>query len=262
MNLTIGCTTRPFRDLDLPNACRRIASAGYTDVALFHDAGIDGESPREEVLKAREIVLDAGLNPSMLLAAPKPEKPDAAEIYKHLIDNAAALGSRWLLDLGTSDVSLTDAYVALMRNVTPHAAEAGIHISLKPHGGITLSTGNLVDIYNRVDHPAFGICYDPGNIIYYTKGAEMPEQNVDRVAPLVTTGIIKDCALENGRPDVMITPGEGLVNFQVVLQALVNAGFKGPLYTECVGGSVPDEIERNARRTREMVSGMMDGISA
>jgi sugar phosphate isomerase/epimerase len=59
--------------------------------------------------------------------------------------------------------------------------------------------------------------------------------------------------LNEGIPDVMVTPGEGLVDFPFVLSALVAGGFDGPLYVECVGGTDVDEIDRNVRRTLSFV---------
>jgi sugar phosphate isomerase/epimerase len=259
MKWTIGCTTRPYSSLSFADACAHIAAAGYTDVALFGNTGVTSESSREAVLAARQTAEDAGLTPSMVLAHARlePGVEGAAADYRRLIDNAAELGARWLLDLGTSDVERRGEYVAVMRQVAPHAQEAGIGISLKPHGGITLTTADLIAIHAEIDHPAFGICYDPGNLIYYTKGEERPEMHVAEVAPLVTTGIVKDCVLHDDRPDVMITPGEGLVDFPAVLSALALGGFGGPLYVECVGGEALDEIDANVRRTLSFVRGAL-----
>jgi sugar phosphate isomerase/epimerase len=240
MKLTMGCTTRPFQDLSLAEACQRIAAAGYTDVAIFR--GIDSDSSREDVLAMRQVAADAGLAPSMLLAR-------ASLAYKQLIDHAATLGADWLLDLGTGQEVYRDRYLSLMRQAAPYAQQAGIGISVKPHGGITRTSGDLITVHRAVNHPAFGICYDPGNIIYYTQGAEQPEDHIARVAPLVTTAIIKDCVVRAGKPDVMITPGEGWVDFHAVLSALVGAGFRGQLYLETVGGETTDEIERNVQAT-------------
>jgi sugar phosphate isomerase/epimerase len=255
MEWTIGCTTRPYSSLSFDEACQHIAAAGYNNVALFGNAGVTSESSRETVLVARRAAEEAGLAPSMLLARAQLERglDEAATDYRRLIDNAALLGAAWLLDLGTGHINLRQDYVALMRHVAPHAAQAGIGISLKPHGGITLTTADLLAIHHEVDHPAFGICYDPGNLIYYPKGAELPEMHVVEVAPLVTTCIIKDCALDDGQPDVMITPGEGLVDFPAVLSALVEGEFRGPLYLECVGGDTLGEIDDNVQRTLAFV---------
>jgi sugar phosphate isomerase/epimerase len=260
MEWTIGCTTRPFGDVPLADACRRIAAAGYTDVALF--SGVDDESSPEEVSAARQVALDAGLRPSLLLARARLEQglDGAATAYVQLIDNAVALGAQWLLDLGTAQEALYGRYLSLMRVVAPYAQEAGVQIAVKPHGGITTTTDDLIAVHRQVDHPSYGICYDPGNIVYYTRGAERPRTYIDRVAPLVTTCIIKDCTIRDGERDVMITPGEGWVDFEAVLGGLVRGGFRGPLYVECVGGQSVQEIDHNVQATRAFVREILDRL--
>ena len=58
-------------------------------------------------------------------------------------------------------------------------------------------------------------------------------------------------------PDVMVTPGEGLVDFDTVLGGLVNGGFEGPLYVECVGGQTVAEINRDTEATLKFVSDIL-----
>ena len=250
MSLALGCTTRPYSDISVADACSRIAAAGYTDVALFRGAEASADSTRDQILALRRVVLDAGLGPSMLLGHVDLKRgPEAAlSAYRSLIDNAALLGARWLLDLGTDQEALFDTYLEVVRQAAPYAQQAGIGITLKPHGGITLTSQGLISIHRRVNHPAFSICYDPGNIIYYSKGQELPTDHLAEVAPLVKTLIIKDCVVRNGTPDVMITPGEGMVDFDAVLSVLLAAGFEGPLYLECVGGESLEERDRNVRQ--------------
>jgi sugar phosphate isomerase/epimerase len=265
MELTIGCTTRPYAGLSFEETCARIAAAGYTDVALFSDVGVDGDSRREDALAARKVAEDAGLLPSMLLVRKNLGLglDEAVAGYKRLIDRAATLCATWLLDTGIGQEALYEDFFFLMERVAPYAHSAGVQITLKPHGGVTLTTQDLIAAYQRVDHPAFGICYDPGNILYYTVGAERPETNVAQVAPLVTTGIIKDCVVRDGRPDVAITPGEGWVDFHAVLSGLVGGGFRGPLYVECVGGmggAAIDEVDRNVRRTLGFVRDILSEL--
>ena len=262
MKLTMGCATRPYSDLPFAEACQHIAAAGYTDVAIYVSEGhvpVHSDSTEAEILVIREIAADAGLVPSMLLVWPPVSKVAIGE-YKRLIDNAALLGAAWLQDVGISREELFDDYFDLMQEAAPYAESTGVGIALKPHGGISLTAQDLITAYQRVNHPAFGICYDPANIIYYTEGERRPEPDVSKVAPLVTTAIIKDCVVRNGTPDVMITPGEGLVDFQAVLSSLVAGGFGGPVYVECVGGKSLDEIDRNVRRTLAFVQNILAGL--
>jgi sugar phosphate isomerase/epimerase len=262
MKHTIGCTTRPYGSLTFAEACEHIAAAGYTDVAVFANAGkvpVGSDSSQTEIAETRKAAADAGLTPSMLIGGTKLNLglQAAVDDYKRLIDNAAELGTRWLLDCGTGNEAHYEDYFELMRQAAPHAAATQVDITMKPHGGISLTIADLVNAYNSVNHPAFGLCYDPGNIIYYTKGELRPEPDAETVGAQVSTVIIKDCVVEDGKPDVMVTPGEGLVDFEKVLGGLVVGGFDGPLYVECVGGKTVDEIDRNVKSTLKFVSDIL-----
>ena len=265
MDLVIGCTTRPYAAWPFAEACAHIAAAGYSDVAVFRNKGeiaLHADSTSDDIAAARRIVADAGLVPSMLIGRTQLDLGlDAAvDDYKRLIDHAAALGVTWLLDCGTSKEAHFDAYFELMRRAAPHAEKAGVHITMKPHGGISLTSEDLLEAWKKVDHPAFAICYDPGNIVYYTSGERRPEADVDKVAPKVSTGIIKDCVVKDGVPDVMVTPGDGLVDFSVVLGKLERGGFRGPYYVECVGGEALSQIDRDAAFTLGYVKGILAGL--
>jgi sugar phosphate isomerase/epimerase len=259
MSLTIGCATRPLAALPYQTVFKLVAESGYSDVAAFFDVGIDADAPMEHTASVRRAAADAALAPSMLIARADLDAglPRAVRRYQRVIDHASMLGARWLLDMGTGDPTRYQAYLELMRAVTPYAARRGIGISLKPHGGLTLHARDLVRTHAEVAHPAFGISFDPGNIIYYTKGTERPERCVSLVAPLVTTAIIKDCIIRDGKPDVSITPGQGLVDFTEVIGGLRAGGFAGPLYVECVDGAEVHEIVANLRATREFVASIL-----
>jgi sugar phosphate isomerase/epimerase len=262
MSPEIGCTTRPLTSLSFESACRAIADAGYTDIALFFDVGIDADSAAAHTLQVRDMVHGVGLCPSMLIARVDLDRgaSEAVSRYRRIIDHAALLGARWLLDMGAPSPEQGPDYVAVMREVAPHAAGAGVGIGIKPHGGLTLASADLLRAINAVDHPAFSISYDPGNIIYYSRGAERPEDGVQLVAPHVTTLMVKDCLVVDGQPDVMINPGEGWVDFDAVLSGLVKGGFDGPMYVECVAGSDPVDIVANIRAAREFIAGVLERI--
>jgi sugar phosphate isomerase/epimerase len=66
--------------------------------------------------------------------------------------------------------------------------------------------------------------------------------------------------VEDGKPDVMVTAGEGLVDFDKVLSGLVAGGFRGPLYVECVGGKELEEIDRNVKSTLGFVKDILAGL--
>ena len=257
MELIQGCTTRPFGDADAASIFNRIATAGFSDVAIFNNIGIRHDSSKTQVTEVRAAAVNAGIRPSLLLVHAELDTDDPDARYRRMIDNAVILGAEWILDLGTGNPKDLDRYIDVMKKVLPHAEDAGIRISAKPHGGITLTADDLITLHERVHHPFYGICFDPGNIIYYTKGDARPETDIERIAPIVTTGIVKDCLLRDGEPDVMITFGEGLVEFQAVLTGLIGGGFRGPLYLECVGGDQPAQIDENVRSSRKMIESIL-----
>ncbi len=263
MERVIGCTTRPYNKLSYAEAFAHIGAAGYRDVGVFANEGqisVRSESTAAELKAVKAAAVAAGVRLSMVLGRTQlADGPHVAlDDYRRLIDNAAAVGARWLLDLGTGNEQHYDAYFALMQQVAPYAAEAGLGIAMKPHGGISLTTEHLLAACTKVGHAAFAVAYDPGNIIYYTKGERRPEDDVAEVAAHVSTLIVKDCSVEQGTPDVMITPGDGLVDFAVVLRQLLLAGFNGPSYVECVGGKDLASIDRDVA----FALGYIEGIFA
>lgn len=263
MKHTIGCTTRPYESLTFSEACDHISTAGYTDVAVFANAGqnpVRADSTSSEIKATSRVAANAGLTPSAVMGSVRfldKGLEVCLDDYQRLIDNTAALGAKWLLDCGTSNEAHYSDYYELMCRATPHAAQAGVNIALKPHGGISLTVQDLIKADQKVGHPAFGICYDPGNIIYYTKGELRPETDIKAVASKVTTMIVKDCVVQDGEPDVMVTPGEGLVDFKQVLGGLLTGGFNGPLYVECVGGSTLNDINANVESTLRFVKDVL-----
>ena len=54
----------------------------------------------------------------------------------------------------------------------------------------------------------------------------------------------------------MVTPGDGLVDFAVVLRELIKGGFNGPSYVECVGGRDPGQIDRDIAFTLGYIKGL------
>ncbi len=265
MQLTLGATTRPWGKWSFEQACQAIAAAGYTDVAVFSNAGkipLTAESTPDDVAAVRQSVAAAGLTPSMLITAMPLEKPieEAVAEYRRTIAVAAAAGVTWVMNCGCGQPELYDAYNALMRRCAPYAAEQGVQLVMKPHGGNGLTGQLMRQVVEAVDHPAFSICYDPGNIIYYTKGEVRPESDVHQIKEHVSICIIKDCVVQDDKPDVHLLPGEGLVDFRSVLGSLVESGFRGPLYVECVGGAEWDDINDRACRTHGYVAGIVEGL--
>lgn len=264
--LILGATTRPCNMLPVEEAFDHIAAAGFKHIALFRHKGgrpIDADSSPEDVAHVRRLAEDRGLTISMLLGGMGVDGDfDAAvDAYCRVLDNAAALGASWVLDCGCMTPQKTPEYIRRMARAAEHAERAGVCITLKPHGGLGLTAKGLLDTWRAVNHPAFTLCYDPGNIIYYTAGELRPETDVIELAPHVSVVIIKDCTVRaEGKPDVQVTPGDGLVDFPAVLGTLRAAGFAGPCYLECVGSTSFPAIDRDLAFSLGYIRGILEGL--
>lgn len=196
--------------------------------------------------------------------------------YKRIVDQAKQLGVQYIIDFGLHGDDSAEAYVELMREVAPYAAEKDMHISMKLHDvpkDISAPVlGPLTAIHDAINHPNFGLCMDPGNVIYYTaaaskaKGGEglgsyrLPTEGLAAQAHRFNTFIIKDAIVEaGGMPDVMVQPGEGLVDFAVVLATLRRAGFSGPICLEKVPGYSLAVVNANFRKARKFMHKLESG---
>jgi sugar phosphate isomerase/epimerase len=265
MDIMLGATTRPWSQFAFAEACACIAGAGYPEIAVFSNAGsipVTSDSSAEEAAAVAGTALAAGVKPSMLLCGVRLDLSVDEAVAEHcrLVDACAALGAKWLMNCGSEDPATYEPFREIMRQCAPYAEGKGVVLNMKPHGGIGLTGKMMVETLEAVDHSNFTLCYDPGNIIYYTKGEHRPETDVVDVLGRVGTCMIKDCVVVDGTPDVHLLPGEGLVDFRSVLGQLIEGGFTGPLYVECVGGSELDDINDRARRTREYISGILETL--
>ncbi|MDE0506203.1 MAG: hypothetical protein OXI86_19175, partial [Candidatus Poribacteria bacterium] len=96
---TIGCTTRPYESITFSEACDHISAAGYSDVAVFANAGknpVRSDSTRKEITETSKAAANAGLTPSAVMGSVR-HLNEGLEVclddYKRLIDNVAALGA-------------------------------------------------------------------------------------------------------------------------------------------------------------------------
>ena len=124
---------------------------------------------------------------------------------------------------------------------------------MKPHGGSSGASDEIVAGMKTVQHPNFKIWYDAGNIIYYT--GKDPIEELKPIAQHVTGFCAKDCGAV--KSDVMIQFGTGKVDFAGVFGVLKSAGFSGPIMVECCKvGATAEETMANARANREFLEGV------
>ena len=258
MTYQIGCFNRPWHEWDYEIALGGMEAAGYTHTGFMGQQGnplISAESSPEEILRLKRSVEAHALRPAVVLADPPLDVPlpQAVDRFCRLVDNAHLLEADYVLSCGTSNEAHYEAYYQVMAECCDYAAEHGVMLTLKPHGGISATSRECLKAVERIDHPNFAICYDPGNIHYYT--GEDAAQDVKLIAEHVVGICVKDCTGQGA--EVMITPGEGQVDFEAVFGILKDAGFAGPATVECLGGETPEQVNAAAAQTYEFVHSLL-----
>jgi sugar phosphate isomerase/epimerase len=151
-----------------------------------------------------------------------------------------------------------------MSDAAAFAQERKIKLVMKPHGGGSGSSEEIVTAIKTVGHANFKIWYDAGNIIYYT--GKDPVEELKPILQHVTGFCAKDCsvAIDAGgkrKPDVMIQFGAGKVDFTAVFKAMKAGGFNGPIMVECCKiAATAEETTVNARANREFLEKVLASV--
>jgi len=236
----IGCYTRPWANYDYRVALDAIAEAGFKYVGLMTTKSKTGsvisvsttleeaEQVGQEVKKRRLVTISAwggDIPVDKGLAA-------GIEGLRKLIDNCAACGTKNLLMGGTGNQKLYEVYYKAIAECCDYAADKGIGISIKPHGGLNATGPACRKTVEMVNHKNFRIWYDPGNILFYSNAELNPVADAATVDGLVVGMCVKDYKHPK---NVAVTPGTGEVDFPAVLARLKQGGFtRGPLVVECL----------------------------
>ncbi|MFH1882700.1 MAG: neutral/alkaline non-lysosomal ceramidase N-terminal domain-containing protein [Planctomycetota bacterium] len=252
----IGCYTRPWANYDYRVALDAIAEAGFkyaglmttkskTGLIISVDTTLEEAERVGQEIKKRSLgvlsVYGGGIPVAKSLKA-------GIEGLKKLIDNCAACDAKNLLMGGTGNEKLYKVYYKAIAECCGYAAEKGVGISIKPHGGLNATGPQCRKTIEMVGHKNFRIWYDPGNIFFYSDGKLDPVDDAATVDGLVVGMCVKDYKHPK---DVSVTPGTGQVDFPAVLARLKKGGFThGPLVIECLDRGDAEQTLVQARKTR------------
>jgi len=256
----IGCYTRPWAQYDYRVALDAIAEAGFKYAGLMTAKSKTGnlvisvDTTLEEAERVSEEVRKRGLKvPSVYGGGIPVAKSLKAGIegLRKLIDNCAACSVGNLLMGGIGNANLYDAYYKAIAECCDYAAERGMGISVKPHGGLNATGPQCRKTIDMVGHRNFRIWYDPGNIYFYSDAKLDPVTDAATVDGLVVGMCIKDYKHPK---NVAVTPGTGMVDFAAVLARLRQGGFAGgPLVVECLEPGDLKHTLAEAKKTREFL---------
>lgn len=252
----IGCFNRPWTRWSFDQALAAIKGAGYNTTGLLSRTAdepfISAAATAEYLTNLRTRLAASGLHTNLGALHSRHNLPLAEVIQdvRQQIDHAHLLGLTYVMSFGADDPAEFEHYYAVMRDAAAYAAEKGIKLVMKPHGGISGTAAEILRVIQTINHPNFSIWYDAGNIIHYT--GKDPVGEIDPIAPYISGFCAKDCAELRG--DVMLQFGTGKVDFTAVFRRLKAHGFTGPIMVECcqVGQTVAETAD-NARANREFL---------
>ncbi|MGH9802915.1 MAG: sugar phosphate isomerase/epimerase family protein [Blastocatellia bacterium] len=263
VNWPVGCFNRPWTKWSFDETLKQIKVAGYKTTGLLSrtkdDQFIAAEASQDYLDALKKKLAANGLTANMGALRSRHNIPieDSVKEMRKQIDNARFLGLQFILSFGVDKPEEFAHYYKVMRESAVYAAEKKIKLVMKPHGGGSGSSDEILRAIKEVNHPNFKIWYDAGNIIHYT--GKDPIEELKPIAQHVTGFCAKDCGAVKG--EVMMQFGEGKVNFAGVFKALKAAGFKGPIMVEGVKvGATPEETSANAKANREFLEKVLAGI--
>jgi len=234
----------------------------------------------------RQYAADKGLAIPMMCCSPDFTHPDpafrAAEIEKekYWIRMSAALGCRFTRVLSGQrrpEVSRADGIRYTVECITaclPFAQEHGLTLILENHykddfweyPEFAQPMDIFCDIVKEIEHPNFGVNYDPSNTILI---GEDPVELLRRVAPRVVTmhasdrylaeGTLEDLRREEGGVVGYAKRlrhgeiGKGLNDYDAIFNLLRNAGFNGWISIED-GVDGIDQLRRSAAFLRRKLA--------
>lgn len=260
----IGCFNRPWTQWSYDDALEGIAAAGYKLTGLLSthpgEAFTSPAATPEYLDGLKKRIAQRGLAVNMTAIRFRPNGPlqdNIADLDKQ-IENAARLELKVMLTFGVDQPRHYEDFYRLMSNAAPKAEKRGIQIALKPHGGGSGASEEILRCLDKVAHPNFKIWYDAGNIIYYT--GKDPLTELEPIARYVTGFCAKDCPGPKG--EVMSQFGTGKVDFKAVFAKFKAAGFNGPIMVEGVQvGATAEETTANARANRQFLEKILSGLS-
>ena len=252
--MKIGYNTNGLAHHSLPDALRLLASLGYQSVAITLDhAALNPYSPQHEneLLATRNLLVELGMHSVIetgarymldpghkheptLVTSKSSGRPRRIEFLRHAIDTAAFLGSDcvslWSGILPAND-SPEDGLRRLAESlhvVIDYAERKNVQLGFEPEPGMLIDTmQSFKELLQRVDSPRFGLTLDIGHLHCLDEGPinEVIHQWADRR---------ENIHIEDMRKNIHehLMFGDGEIDFEPILAALVECGYAGGLHVE------------------------------
>jgi sugar phosphate isomerase/epimerase len=263
-----------FADMIAPvNGGRGAGSTASGGDAAARGQGRSGPPTQEAIADLKQKLIARGLKSNIANFPTAQKGVPLAEVIasaRQVITNAQTLGQKYALNLGIEEEERWVDWCKVLSDAAAFGKERGVKVVVKHHHGLNNTSMDLLAWIKQVDHPNFGVFFDPGNVVYYT--GKDPVKQLEIIGPHVGGVVAKDCSAPHfmeravgdppfgatvegaGNPEVMIQFGTGKVDFAGFFKRLKSFGFSGPVMVE--GTSVGATLEQtiaNARANREFL---------
>jgi sugar phosphate isomerase/epimerase len=259
----VGCFNRPWTKWSYDEGLDGIKAAGYKVTGLLSthrgEAFTSAAATPDYLDGLKKRIAARGLTVNMTAIRLNPVAPvaDAIKDLRTQIDHASRIEVPYMLTFGVDRPEDYENYYRVMADGAAYAEKRGIKVVLKPHGGGSGASEEILRCIEKVGHPNLKVWYDAGNIIYYT--GKDPLAELEPVVKYVTGFCAKDCPEPKG--EVMSQFGTGRVDFTAVFRRLKAAGFSGPVMVEGVAvGATPEETTANAKANREYLERVLAAV--
>jgi sugar phosphate isomerase/epimerase len=281
--ITLAFSTNAYTNFPLPEACDRIAAAGYKAIEVLADVphaypvgyGVhEAERLRERLggLGLRCVAINGNtamgyfdpvpasltFEPS-LIAADEVHRQDRVGIIRGVLALANRLGAP-VVTITTGQKPLSGEPAAILRgrllegleHVCRAADLAGVDVAIEPEPGQFIeTTAALRELLDEVDHPRLGANLDVGHALCV---GDDPAESVR-----VLAGRLKHLHLEDirGRRHWHLIPGLGEIDFGAIRRALDEVGYSGAAAVELY--TYKDEPDRAAAEAFRALAPLFGG---
>ena len=175
------------------------------------------------------------------------------------IDNGKTIGVEFLLTFGANNAAQYEDYYKLMHDAAAYAQERGLKVVLKPHGGASGASEEILRCLDKMKHPNFKVWFDAGNIVFYT--GKDPVEELKPIAEQVTGFCAKDCTGQKG--SVTLQFGTGKVDFRAVFSVLKAGRLPRPVHGRVLraGRHAGDRHRQRAPEPRVPGEGLRDAVA-
>src|ERR1043165_2850640 len=179
----IGCFNRPWlgdkKNWGYDVALDGIKAAGYKLTGLLTRTAKEpftgSDATPEYLAELKKKIAARGLAVNMAAMRTKDDLPIEEQIkdMRKQIDNAKVVGVEFLLTFGVNKIEHYENYYTLMHDAGAYAQEQGLKLVLKPHGGASGASEEIVRCMEKVKHPNFKIWFGTGKVDFPAVFGEM-----------------------------------------------------------------------------------------